>query len=81
MHCPLPQHRSSTGHGLLSVRDCDAGDQPVLVPLNPPLVQAQPGHSPGDLQQEDEADTDGRRDTEGSQSRHDLRRKRERGER
>ena len=44
----------------------------MLVPLYPALVQAQPGHGPGYLQEEDEADTDCRRDTEGSQSRHDL---------
>ena len=44
----------------------------MLAPLDPSLVQAEPGHGPGDLQQEDEADTDGGRDTEGAQPGHDL---------
>ena len=44
----------------------------MLAPRYPGLVQAEPGHGPGDLQQEDEADTDGGRDTEGAQPGHDL---------
>lgn len=42
------------------------------VPLDPLLVQHQPGHGPGDLQQEDEGDADGGRDAEAAQPRHDL---------
>ena len=41
--------------------------------LNPLLVNTQPGNCPGDLQDEDEADTDGGRDAEGAQPGHDLR--------
>ena len=48
----------------------------MLAPLYPRLVQAEPGHRPGRLQQEDEEDADGRRDAEGAQARHDLDRER-----
>ena len=49
-----------------------AGQEPVLVPSDPPLVQDEPGHEPGALQQEDAAEADGGVDTEGLESRHVL---------
>ena len=48
------------------------GEDAVPVPLDPLLVQHQPGHGPGDLQHEDEGNADGGRDAEAAQPRHDL---------
>ena len=46
----------------------DAGEEPVPVGENSLLVQYQPGHKPGDLQDVDAAQRYGSADTEGLQS-------------
>ena len=50
-----------------------AGKNSVLVRPDSPLIQDEPGHKPGDLQEEDAGQTDGGVDTKRLESRHVLR--------
>ena len=50
----------------------DAGEETVPVGENPLLIHDEPGHKPGDLQHVDAAQSNGRANTEGLQSRHFL---------